>query len=183
LWNNEVYDTVHAQAAEAILRAVDAPEEVVQIGKVMADTAPSFGAAVLNPAGFARPNPLTVRVFRGVNESNIAYERAAEGIVKPNKQWWQVWKQGATPLEHNAIRGATIESPYTSWTTDQAVAENFALRPTGQGVVVTADVPVSRLVASPNLKTVVLRQSGAQVSESEVLIRGTVRGEARLLRD
>jgi hypothetical protein len=80
----------------------------------------------------------------------------------------------ATPLEHNTV--STLNSPYTSWTTNPAVAENFALRPNGVGVVLEASIPQSRIVVSPNLKQVVLIQNGKIVSESEVLVRGIVQG-------
>lgn len=83
-------------------------------------------------------------------------------------------------LEHNTGAGGTLSSPFTSWTTDARVAENFALRPGyTQGVVITAEVPISRIVASPNLHEVVLIMTGDLVSEAEVLVRGTVRGLVR----
>lgn len=74
-----------------------------------------------------------------------------------------------------------MNSPYTSWTTNPAVAENFALRPNGSGVVLETTVPISRTVASPNLKQVVLIQNGQIVSESEVLLQSIVTG-ARVTR-
>lgn len=64
--------------------------------------------------------------YRGLNESHMFYEDAQAGVVKPNGGT-------ATPLEHNTVPGATLKSPYTSWTTDPAVAENFVLRPGGAG--------------------------------------------------
>ena len=111
----------------------------------------------------------TVTLYRGVNNSHVAFDSAEQGLVRANGGF-------ATPLEHNTGPVATLRSPYTSWTTDPAVAENFALRPNGGGVVIRAEVPVSQTVPSPNLKTVLLRQNGQIVSESEVLVRGTVRG-------
>lgn len=110
-----------------------------------------------------------VTLYRGVNSSHAAFESAEQGLVRANGGL-------ATPLEHNAVPGATLRSPYTSWTTDPAVAENFALRPNGGGVVIRTEVPVSQTVPSPNLKSVLLSQNGQIVSESEVLLRGTVRG-------
>ena len=85
----------------------------------------------------------TVTLYRGVNSSHVAFESAEQGLVRANGGL-------ATPLEHNTAPGATLRSPYTSWTTDPAVAENFALRPNGGGVVVRAEVPVSQTVPSPN---------------------------------
>lgn len=52
---------------------------------------------------------------------------------------------------------------------------NFALRPNGAGVVLRAEIPITRTVTSPNLKEVLLKQGGGVVSESEVLVTGTVR--------
>jgi RHS repeat-associated protein len=115
------------------------------------------------------PSPRTMTLYRGVNNSHVAFESAEQGIVVPNGGT-------ATPLQHNTVLGSTLWSPYTSWTTNPAVAENFALRPTGTGVVVKAEVPVSQTVVSPNLKSVLLRQTGTVVSESEVLVKGSVSG-------
>src|SRR5262249_42217464 len=66
--------------------------------------------------------------------------------------------------------------PFTSWTTDPAVALNYALRPEGGGAVLEAVIPLSRTVASPNLKIISLIQGGGAVSEAEVLVRGVVTG-------
>jgi len=117
-------------------------------------------------------------VYRGVNSNHFDFEVQCQGVVRPNNQWWQFWKgKGATPHQHNAGQGGTLNSPYTSWTTDPRVARNFALRPGGtSGVIIKAVVPTSRLIASPNTKCVNLIQGGGVVSESEVLLRGTVRG-------
>lgn len=119
-----------------------------------------------------------VTVYRGVNSGHANFVTQSAGVVRPNNQWWQFWKgSGSTPFEHNAASGGTLNSPFTSWTTDLRVAENYALRPGGTpGVVIEAQVPASRLVPSPNTKSVGLIQGGGVVSESEVLIRGTVRG-------
>jgi RHS repeat-associated protein len=135
-----------------------------------------------NPIGWVDPLGLecTVKLYRGVNEANAAYLSALKGIARPNRRWWQFWRPKSTPLQHNIAPGGTLDSPYTSWTTDPAVAENFALRPGGRGVVIEAQVPISRTTPSPNLKEVSLKQSpGTVVSESEVLVRGTVRGSTR----
>ena len=109
-----------------------------------------------------------INLFRGVNQSNHAYDDALNGVAKPNGGT-------ANPLEHNT--GSTLNSPYTSWTTNPAVAENFALRPGGTpGVVLEINVPLSKTIASPNLKEIVLIQNGKVVSESEVLISDIIRG-------
>ncbi|MBK9628530.1 MAG: hypothetical protein IPO56_12735 [Flavobacteriales bacterium] len=111
----------------------------------------------------------TTLLYRGVNNSHVAFAEAELGIVRANGGT-------ATPLQHNTVPGATLWSPFTSWTTNPAVAENFALRPNGSGVVIQAEVPLSQTVMSPNLKSVLLKQSGNIVSESEVLVGGTVKG-------
>lgn len=137
---------------------------------------PAIGA--INGFGCSLLAANTTTIYRGVNGSHASFAAQSTGIVKPNNQWWQFWKGGgSTPFEHNAVPGGTLNSPYTSWTTDVRVAENFALRPgRTPGVLIEAQVPTSRLVTSPNIKNVSLIQGGGVVSESEVLIRGTVRG-------
>lgn len=57
------------------------------------------------------------------------------------------------------------------------VAKNFALRTSGQGIVLSTRVLRSWMVQSPNLKSVVLIQGGGTVSESEVLLRGTIKAQ------
>ncbi|OHT43947.1 DUF6443 domain-containing protein [Flavobacterium tructae] len=106
-------------------------------------------------------------LYRGVNSTSPAYENATQGIAKPRGG-------NATALEHNTV---TTESNYTSWTANPDVAENFALRTSGEGVVLTADIPNSQLVKSPNTKSVNLVQApGTVVSESETLAKGIVKG-------
>jgi RHS repeat-associated protein len=101
-------------------------------------------------------------LFRGVNESRPEFNNALNGKAIP--------KGGnATPAEHNA---GNTNSPFTSWTTNRAVAENYALRPNGNGVVLETTVPKSSTIKSPNTKIVNLKQSpGTRVSESEVLLK------------
>ena len=82
-----------------------------------------------------------VTLYRGVNSTNVNFGQATRGGVQPNIRWWQFWKGSATPLEHNTVPGATLRSKYSSWTTDPEVAENFALRPDGPGVVIVVQVP------------------------------------------
>jgi hypothetical protein len=105
-------------------------------------------------------------LFRGVNESSPGFENAKNGVAKPRGG-------NANPYEHNT---KTTESPYTSWTTDIEVAENFAMRPSGKGVVLQKSVLKSNTVNSPNTKAVLLKGKGKVVSESEVLLKGVVRG-------
>jgi hypothetical protein len=152
---------------------------------VTAITWPVFGALGKGVGRLCKPQP-TVTLCRGVNEgAGAGFELAEQGIVQPNRRWWQFWKPSASPLEHNVGAGGTLNSPYTSWTTDFSVAENFALLPetSSRGVIVVVEVPASRVIQSPNLMQVYLHQSGRIASESEVLIRGTIKGDViRVLR-
>ena len=75
-----------------------------------------------------------------------------------------------------------MNSPSTSWSTDPRVALNFALRPGyTRGAVIVAKVPISRTVASPNTKNVLLITTGEFVSESEVQALGTIKGQATIV--
>jgi hypothetical protein len=57
------------------------------------------------------------------------------------------------------------------------VAKNFALRPSGNGVVLTAQVPVGQARVPTTQQQVSLTQSpGAVVSESEVQVVGEIQG-------
>ena len=64
----------------------------------------------------------TINLWRGVNENHARFTQQSAGVVTPNRQWWEVWKRSATAFEHNTVPGATLNSPYTSWTTNQDVA-------------------------------------------------------------
>lgn len=123
----------------------------------------------------------SVTLYRGVNSTNVNFHEATNGIVMPNLKWWQFWRRSATAYEQNVIQGATLWSKYTSWTTDLEVAENFALRTSGKGVIIKVEVPFTETVPSPNLKQVVLVRNGKLVSESEVLLRGKVKGKVTMV--
>jgi len=115
----------------------------------------------------------TVTLHRGVNSESPGYSAATKGVVKS--------RGGSSghmnTLEHNAGPNGTANSNMTSWSTNPEVAENFALRTNGEGVVLTKTVPKSSTITSPNTKRVNLFQSpGKVVSESEVLLKGTQRG-------
>ena len=89
-------------------------------------------------------------------------------------------RSGAVLLQHNVAPGVTLNSPTTSWSTDPRVAENFALRPHNTpGVVITAEVPVRRTVQSSNSWTIVHITTSEQMPESELQVRGVVRGTVR----
>lgn len=88
---------------------------------------------------------------------------------------WEFWKSKSTPLDHNAVKNGTLNSPYTSWTTNYDVAENFALRGTGNGVVLEVQVPRSQIIESPNIyKVQLIQKSDIVVSESEILLKGKI---------
>lgn len=98
----------------------------------------------------------TRRLYRGVNVDSPAYPLAQRGIAIP---------RGGhdSPDEHN---GGNTDSIFTSWTTNWNVAESAALDShfgNGQGVVLTARIPVSRIVKSVDVK-----------EEDEVLVTGPV---------
>ncbi|WDQ16503.1 hypothetical protein [Rhodopirellula sp. P2] len=127
-----------------------------------------------NAAGVASAERISLT--RGVNSTHVAADLAEDGIVKPSLPFWRFW-QSATPWEHNNAAGATERSIFTSWTRNCDVSENFALRPSGEGIVVTAKVHQWRIVSSPDLHPIALIQKpGVIVQEGEVLVIGTVRG-------
>lgn len=142
--------------------AVVAVAAIATKGSIAA-TESSIAKGVATAAGAKGSTTL----YRGVNSTSPAYENATKGIAEPRGG-------NATPLEHNTL---TTESNYTSWSANRDVAENFALRTSGEGVVLTADISNSQLVLSPNKKSVNLVQApGTVVSESETLAKGTVKG-------
>jgi len=121
----------------------------------------------LNSLSKVKSSGKTITLYRGVNEHHPGFNNALKGKAKPRGG-------NASPLEHNTI---TTESPFTSWSTNPSVAENFALRPKGNGVVLEIEVPIEKIVESPDLKTVNLKQSpGTIVKEGEKLIKGNVKG-------
>jgi len=123
--------------------------------------------AVKEVLDYARKNGKDIPLYRGINESHPGFSEAQDGIAIPRGG-------DSTPMQHNST--GTTESPYTSWTTDKEVAENYALRPGGQGVVLETKASQNTLVESPNTKQVLLKQNGKVVSENEALIKGDVRG-------
>jgi RHS repeat-associated protein len=103
-----------------------------------------------------------IELYRGVgspreNDSEYFHERfrlATLGTAIPRGGH-------SSPERHN---GGDTDSIFTSWTTDQQVAEAEASFPF-RGVVLTKKFPASRLVASPD-----------EYDESEVLVIGPVTG-------
>ncbi len=126
----------------------------------------------IDPSGYSGGEFITL--YRGVNSSaGRAYERGRNGIVKPRGGLFG----HSNAIRHNRSQNGTIKSRFTSWTTNKDVAKNFALRPTGKGVVLTIRTEASKTIASPNTKSVLLvHKSPTVVSEDEVLIKGTIKG-------
>ncbi|MGN6105584.1 MAG: RHS repeat-associated core domain-containing protein [Kofleriaceae bacterium] len=129
-----------------------------------------------------------VTLYRGVNLNHAHYAESAIGIVRPNRRWWELWRPKSTPEIHNTGHLGTLNSPYTSWTTNPEVAKNYAVRKAvgaddlADGVVITVQVPKSRIVRSPDVHPVGLVQAGVFVPESEVLLKGVVRGHVTIVK-
>ena len=114
----------------------------------------------------------SVTVLRGVNSTaGGAYNRALNGVVKPRGGLFG----HSDALLHNSGLNGTVNSRLTSWTMNGDVAMNYALRKSGRGVILKKTIPVSKLIKSPNTKNVSLKHKRLQVSESEVLLKGTIR--------
>lgn len=140
------------------------------VGKLVVEVGGDLAAMLLG-AGIAKTFTKAIEAFRktpdvetplyrGVNETHHAYDRALEGEAWPGDV-----------LGHNDglahARGATTGSMLTSWTTDRAIAERFASDPTGIGVILrtTREQQAHRITPGPD-----------DYGESEVLIRGVVSG-------
>jgi RHS repeat-associated protein len=102
----------------------------------------------------AKPAGTRIHLFRGVTQLHEGYENATRGIAVPIGGH-------DDPHLHN---GGDTESIFTSWTTLEHVAEDFALK-SGQGVVLDSWFTKSRLVPSPDEHT-----------EGEILVVGPVTG-------
>ena len=149
------------------------------------------GTSILREEGFdvsglspcSADNGPRITLFRGVNQGHAAYADALLGIAKPNRRWWQFWKLSpVTPYEHNTVQDATLNSVFTSWSSNPLVAEAFALRDqlvpntVSSGVVLEAQIPISRTFPSPDLFNVQHPISNLDLPEQEILVRGVIRG-------
>jgi RHS repeat-associated protein len=164
------------------------------IGAIVATSACALdwiGTAILREEGFevkgltpcSRDEGPKITLYRGVNEKHTAYADALLGTAKPNRRWWQFWKSSpATPYEHNTVQDATLSSVFTSWSRNPLVAENYALRDQNigamisSGVILQAEIPISRTYPSPDLHKVLHITKGIELPEDEVLVRGVIRG-------
>jgi RHS repeat-associated protein len=144
----------------------------------------TIAIASLSVASDTRPKNY-ITLYRGINVEHGRYGESKQGIVTPNyMRSWFGWltgaKREASAGEHNSKEGATLYSPYTSWTTDIDVAVNFALRPQKSprdrnkqnGVVLTIRVETYEAIKTENNNTIKLIHKDEFRSESEYLIRG-----------
>jgi hypothetical protein len=136
---------------------------VGQAGARMGGTKPGSLGIRTPKVSPAKP---TITLHRGVNTNHAQYSNATKGQANPRGG-------NATPAEHNANN---TKSNFTSWTPDLDVATNYALRPDGDGVILTKTVPIDETVTSPSAKDVVLNQSGKLTNEKEVLLKGNISG-------
>lgn len=114
-----------------------------------------------------------ITVYRGVNNgAGEAYTNALNGIVKPRGG---LFGHSNAKLHNSGLNG-TINSKFTSWTTDIDVALNYAYRNSGEGVLLELKIPKSRLTISPNTKSINLfHKPGTIISESEWLLKGSMK--------
>ena len=95
-------------------------------------------------------------LYRGVTVGHPGYGEALLGIARPRGGT-------ATPAQHN--EDEDTRSPYTSWTRSYGIANYWANRSPAGGIILSARIPRSRQVASPDL-----------YREQEVLVTGVVTG-------
>ena len=111
-----------------------------------------------------------VSVLRGVNSTaGGAYNRALSGVVEPRGGLFG----HSNPMLHNS--GQTANSRFTSWTFNSDIARHYALRGSGEGVILIRTGPISSLYRSPNQFSIKVPGRAIPISESETLLRGTIR--------
>jgi hypothetical protein len=120
----------------------------------------------------------TQTVYRGVNSTSPAFSAAESGVVKPRGGLFG----HSNAATHNSGANGTANSKFTSWTTNPEVAKHFALYKSGNGTFLETTVPRSSIFNSPNTKSVNLFQNpGKVVSESEVLLKGTINAKSQII--
>lgn len=97
-------------------------------------------------------------LFRGVDSAHPGYANALAGMAIPRGG-------NASAIEH--AQGET-DSPFTSWTSDFGVAESFATRESGSGVILSYTFPPGTAFPSPGNRM--------GFAESEYLVPGPVLG-------
>ncbi|WP_177176971.1 RHS repeat-associated core domain-containing protein [Faunimonas pinastri] len=119
--------------------------------RLAAGTVPSVAAAETAEEG--------ITLYRGVDAAHPGYSNAINGVANPVGG-------DASIAEH--VFGGNTASEYTSWTTDFSVAEGFATKESGSGVVIWKTFPSNSVIASPG--------NAAAMGESEFLVPGPVTG-------
>lgn len=129
-------------------------------------------SASLNLVKSKIANEELITVYRGINSETggIAYENALKGIVKPRGS--KLFGH-SDALKHNTGLNGTIDSRFTSWTTDVDVVLNYAYRTNGEGILLKMTIPKSKLFLSPDAKEVILFHKKVKVRESEWLFKGS----------
>ncbi|MBQ4820018.1 hypothetical protein J8M14_08080 [Aquimarina sp. MMG016] len=145
----------------------------LNLSKIGSTSYSIYKSIVGSKAAVQIPSNQAITIYRGVNSSaGKAYTNALNGIVKSRGG---IFGHSNTLLHNTGLNG-TINSKFTSWTTDIDVALNYAYRTNGNGVLLKLDIPKSMLFKSPDLKTINLfHKPGTMVSESEWLLKGAYR--------
>jgi len=122
------------------------------------------------------------RLYRGVNQHNIAFDDAKKGIVKGSYFAPTAFFK-STREKHNTGYNGTHNSPFSSWTPQMPIARNFALRnqPPGKkgrgfGVVIIAKIRTFRIFKSPDRKAIATIEGRQFSREYEFLVVGPVIG-------
>ncbi|MFE3165772.1 polymorphic toxin-type HINT domain-containing protein [Streptomyces sp. NPDC059224] len=103
-------------------------------------------------------------VYRGVPEGHPGFDAAVDGVAVPR----------GGPASAEAHHRGDTDSPFTSWSTSEAVARRAATKgPTGVGVVIKSKVPAGRPHVHSNDEPWVEFRG-----EFEVQIEGTMTGDA-----
>ena len=119
------------------------------------------GVALLSEGGAAAAEggEEFVTLYRGVDALHPGYSNALNGIANPIS--------GSASATEHVFLGNTA-SGLTSWTSEYTVAEGFATRESGAGVILSNAFPRSALIPSPG--------NAVGLGESEFLFRGPVTG-------
>lgn len=104
-------------------------------------------------------------LYRGVSANHPALGDALEGTVTPGDL------EGTITAEEHNLGGVSAQSPYTSWTSNQSIAQAFANSEGPGGVVLR--VPIG---APPSGASWSWEWSPDVFGEGEVLMRGTRTG-------
>jgi len=159
-------DMIKAKEEEKIETGFDYVVDRAKKPEVIEDLITLVFSAKITKGSPTKLKTKTVTLHRGINESHPGFNSGSKGIAKARGG-------NQTPLQHN--KTGTTKSKWSSWTFNYDVAKNYAQRPGGSGVVLTKDIPASKITISPDLKPVNLKGIGKTVSEAEMLVKGTVK--------